>query len=206
MINKLKEAAQVPLPKTPIPAVSTNDLKEASQVPLPETPPTFLWYNSFLETLILLQPITFKIAKLKEASQIPLPETPPQTKSTKFIDTVMAAPFDIAQTCLVKFCIEGDVKRLREIVEKNFLAPLIASGEATCPSGDLTGSLENLPSSLAVSFHEMNSLQKYQAFHLYAVQKASIQAIQSFLIELGDSDEELKEDMQKLLDACPRAA
>ncbi|RAL64482.1 hypothetical protein DID88_001958 [Monilinia fructigena] len=122
--------------------------------------------------------MTLTIDKLKEASQIPLPETPPQPKSTKFIDAIMAAPFDAAQNCLVKFCIEGDVKKLRGVVEKNFLVPLIASCEATYPSGDLTGPPENLPDSLTVPFHEMNSLQKYQTFHLYAVQKASIQSIQ----------------------------
>ncbi|KAG4029602.1 hypothetical protein MFRU_015g01400 [Monilinia fructicola] len=188
-ITKFKEAAQVHLPETPISAISANDLKGASQIPLPETPQHFS-----------------VIDKLKEAYQIPLPETPPQPKSTKFIDAIMAAPLDVAQTCLIKFCIEGDVKELREVVENNFLAPLIASGEATCPSGDLTGTPDNLPGSLAVPFHEMSSRQKYWAFHLYVAQKASIDSIQLFLIELGDSDEELKKGMQQLLDAHPCAA
>ncbi|KAJ8060069.1 hypothetical protein OCU04_011679 [Sclerotinia nivalis] len=210
---KLKEAARVPLPESPIPVASMDKLKIADHVSLPETP----LRSSVVKKLIVnaadvplpetptpeISPLKLENAsrvplpetpqpfavadKLKQAIQIPLPDTPPQLESTKFIDSIMEASDDTLKRTLDKFC-ESDVVRLRDIVEYGFLYPLVRCGKVTTLQ--------------PVGFNEIDHGLKWMAFNEYVHKKASTDELQGFVIELGNSDEELKKEIQEYLSVC----
>ncbi|APA12505.1 predicted protein [Sclerotinia sclerotiorum 1980 UF-70] len=205
---KLKEAAQVPLPESPIPVASMNKLQIAHHASLPETP----LGSSVVKHLVLnaadvplpeISPL-----KLEDASRVPLPETPqpstvpnnhkqtiqtplpstpPIPKSTKFTDRVMEATENTLKCTLDKFS-ESKAVQLREIVEKEFLYPLMRSGKVSTLQ--------------AVGFNKIDHSLKWMAFNEYVHKKASMDELRGFVIELGNSDEVLRKEMQEYLSVC----
>ncbi|CAD6450264.1 f7be0216-a7e3-425c-8c5c-1f50b638a214 [Sclerotinia trifoliorum] len=214
---KLREATRVPLPESPIPIASMHKLKISDHVSLPETP----LRSSVVKNLVLndaniplpetptpeISPLKLEDAsrvplpetlqssavpdKLKQAIQTPLPSTPPQSKSqtqsTKFTDQVMSASKSTLKRTLDKFS-ESNIVQLREIVEYGFLYPLVHSGKVSTLQ--------------TIGFDEIDHSLKWMAFNEYIHKKASMDELQGFVIELGNSDEVLRREIHEYLGVC----